>query len=144
MPPKIPHLLVPSAGSRSNVSPAKSATYTENQQSPTPTSTHNRLFLLGGETPPSRRSLPTSNVPTRQGSYMSRAGSDPDEGLTEGFPQNTDSNLRRSRRYDDGLQSLGPVFEALKAHAEGQGERLSKGGEKSSKSSRGDRTSVRG
>jgi hypothetical protein len=141
MPPKIPHLLVPSAGSRASLSDTKSASHTENQQSRTPTK--NKPFLLGGETPPSRMSLPTSKVPTRRGSFMSREGSDPTQGPTEGSPQNTDTNLRRSRRYDDGLNSLGPVFEALKAHAEEQGEGSGEGGEKTLRLSRGDRTTVR-
>jgi hypothetical protein len=142
MPPKIPHLLVTSAGLRASLSNTQSASYDENQQSPTPTK--NKPFLLGGETPPSRMSLPASKVPTRRGSFMSREGSDPTRGPAEGSPENTDTNLRRSRKYDDGLQSLGPVFEALKAHAEEQGDRSGEGGEKTFRSSRGDRSTVRG
>jgi hypothetical protein len=137
MPPKIPHLLVPSAGSRVGLSSTKSATYTENQQSSTPT--YNKPFLLGGETPPSRMSRVTSKVPTRKGSFKSPQGSDPTEGPPEG------SQLKRNRGYDDGLQSLGTVSEALKAHAEGQEQGSEQEGEKTSRdgSSRGDRTTVR-
>jgi hypothetical protein len=136
MSPKIPHLLVPSAGSRVGLSSTKSATYTENQ-SPTPT--YDKRFLLGGETPPSRMSRVPSKVPTRQGSFKSPQGSDPTEGPPEG------SQLKRNRGYDDGLNSLGTVSDALKAHAERQEEGSVQDREKTSRegSSRGDRSTVR-
>jgi hypothetical protein len=69
---------------------------------------------------------------------MSREGSDPD-----GSEQKTNTTVRRSLGYNDGLKSLVPVFEALKAHAEEQGDRSGEGGEKASRSSRGDRSTVR-
>ena len=82
---------------------------------------------------------------------MSREGSDPSDGTTEGAKHGLQSTkeftgfLRRSPKNADDLRTLGPIFKALKAHAEGQEEgsvrkgKVSRGG-----SSDGDESTVRG
>ena len=83
---------------------------------------------------------------------MSREGSDPSEGTTEGakhgLPSTKESTsfLRRSPKNADDLRTLGPIFKALKAHAEGQEEGSVRGKEKVSRggSSDGDGNTVRG
>ena len=82
---------------------------------------------------------------------MSREGSDPSEVAAEGLKHALQSTkesasfLKRSLKNAGDLQTLWPVFEALKAHAEGQEEasvrkgKVSRGG-----SSDGDESTVRG